>query len=103
MKRRRELGPKKVGNRKALKRYLLVALLALVTGAGLAILAHYLLGLLPKPDPDKTIPLYRQLPGMIAILTVITTLALIFFGVRAYLMGKKVRHSIQKSRKKLKR
>jgi len=103
MKRRRELGPKKIGNRRALRRYLIYASLAAVAGAGLAYLASYLLGLLPEPDPDSTTPLYRQLPGMIVIVTVITVLALIFFGVRAYMMGKKVRHTIQSSRQKFKR
>ena len=103
MKRRRELGPKKIGNRRALKQYLLFALLAAVAGAALAFLAHYLLGLLPEPEKDSTAPLYRQLPGMIGIVTVIAVLALIFFGVRAYLTGKKIRHSIQSSRQKFKR
>ncbi len=79
------------------------ALLAAVVGAGLAYLAYYLLRFAPEPEPDSAAPLYRQLPGMIAIVTVITVLALLFFGVRAYMMGKKVRHSIQSSRKKFKR
>ena len=103
MKRRRELGPKKIGNRRALRRYLLFALLAAIAGSGLAYLTYYLLGLLPVPDSGSTEPLYRQLPGMIGIVTVITVLALIFFGVRAYMMGKKVRHTMQSSRKKFKR
>ncbi len=103
MKRRRELGPKKIGNRRALRRYLLFALLAAVAGGGLAYLAYYLLGLLPEPDPESTEPLYRQLPGMIGIVTAITVLAFIFFGVRAYMMGKKVRHTLQSSRQKFKR
>ena len=79
MKRRRELGPKKIGNRRALRRYLLFALLAAIAGSGLAYLTYYLLGLLPEPDSGSTEPLYRQLPGMIGIVTVITVLALIFF------------------------
>ena len=103
MKRRRELGPKKISNRRALRRYLLFALLAAVVGAGLAYLAYYLLGLLPEPEPDSTALLYRQLPGMIGIVTAITVLALVFFGVRAYMMGKKVRHTLQSSRQKFKR
>lgn len=82
---------------------MLYAVLASVLGTSLAILAQYLLSLLPKPDPDATTPLYRLLPGMIGISTVITVLALLFFGVRAYLTGEKVRHSIQKSRKKFSR
>ena len=103
MKRRRELGPKKVGNRRALKKYLWFALLAGVVGSGLAILAQYLLGLLPESDPEKPAPLYRLLPGMLSIVTVITVLALLFFGIRAYMMGKKNRYSIMSNRQKFKR
>jgi uncharacterized membrane protein YeaQ/YmgE (transglycosylase-associated protein family) len=102
MKRRRELGPKKVGNRRALRKYLWFALLAAVVGIGLAFLAQYLLGLLGEPDPEKPAPLYQLLPGMIGIVTVITVLAFLFFGIRAYMMGKKIRHSIQSSRQKFK-
>ena len=104
MKRRRDLGPKKQKNTAALKRFILWAVVAAVAGSLLAWLAHYLLGLLPtRQDSEKGLSLIRQLPGMLLIVTSLTVLALLFFGTRAYLMGLKVRHTLQNKRMKIKR
>ncbi len=102
MKRRRDLGPKKIKNRRVLIKFIIWAVVAAVVGAGLAYLAYYLLGLLPAVDPEKGTSVIRQLPGMLVIVTILTVIGILFFGVRGYLSGSKVRHSLQSSRVKFK-
>lgn len=103
MKRRRTLEPKRQRNPGALKRFVLWALAAAVLGAALAYGLHrILLAYAPAPDPE-TPQLYHQLPGMILAVTVLAVLAVLFFGVRGYLMGFKVRQPLQAGRMKIRR
>ena len=99
MKRRRNIGPKKQKNRSSLWRLTLYAAVAAVVGFALAALLSWLIGPAPQEDPS----VLQRLPGMIVVLTVLTTLAFIFFAVRAYLTGSKARHSLQSGRMKIKR
>ena len=99
MKRRREIGPKKEKNRTGLIKFSLFALAAASLGCTLAYLLHRLIGQAPEDGPT----LLHQLPGMLVAVTLLVVLALLFFGVRKYLMGTKVRHSIQNTRMKIKR
>jgi len=99
MKRRREIGPKKQKNRAGLIKFALLALAAGICGGGLAYLLHRLIG----PGAEEGPTLLHQLPGMLVAVTVLVVLGLLFFGVRKYLMGTKVRDSFQKSRMKIKR
>ncbi|MBN1844742.1 MAG: hypothetical protein JW810_03595 [Sedimentisphaerales bacterium] len=105
MKRRRDLGPKKIRNRQALRRYGLFAVLAAAAGGLSAWLAHWLLGrFLPEPDPEqKALFLVHQLPGMLLIVGGLVALGLLFWGIRAYFLGHKSRRPLQSSRRKLKR
>ena len=103
MKRRRELGPKREKNRPALIRFLIYALIAAIAGAVLAYVTDWLLGEPPKVEPEQDVPLRFRFPGMILIAAAVTVLALIFFGVRAYMMGTKKRLALQSRRMKLKR
>lgn len=101
MKRRRKLGPKKQKNRPALIRFLLYALGAATLGGALTYLLYHLIG--PRPTDAENFSWRHSLPGMLATLTLLAVLALIFFGVRAYLTGTKVRHSLASTRLKIKR
>jgi ABC-type multidrug transport system fused ATPase/permease subunit len=103
MARRKELGPKMKKNTSALKRHILWAVIAAIIGGGLAGLAYYLIGLLPAAEPEEGSSLIRQLPGMILLVMVLAVLGILFFGFRAYFMGKKTRHTFQSSRMKIKR
>lgn len=104
-KRRREIGPKKEKNLPALLRFAGIALLVAVVGVVIAWLLGRLIGPAPvvATDEEKAVSVFYYLPGMLVIATVLAVLALLFFGVRAYMMGTKVRQSIQQGRMKIKR
>jgi hypothetical protein len=100
MKRRRTLGPKREKNRSALVKFLLWALVAAVAGIALnRLLAYLLRRFAPNADPTS---LLAHLPDMMGILAFLVVLALVFFGVRAYLSGLKARYSLQHNRLKIK-
>jgi len=103
MTARREIGPKIVRNKSALKRYILTALLAAAAGAVLAGGIYYLIGFLSAPKGEQSTSLIYQLPGMILLVTVLTVMGILFFGFRAYFMGHKSRRSFLSSRMKIKR
>jgi hypothetical protein len=120
MKRRREFGPKREKNRSALIKFILLALLVAVGGSGLAYLAHSQIEPVPAtsaPDPlDPCAPVsgnseengpkvsfFQYLFVFILMATIMAVLGLLFFGVRAYLTGTKVRYSLAHSRGKIKR
>lgn len=117
MKRRREFGPKKQKNRSALIKFIILAAIVAVVGSGLACLIYMLIGeppvtagsdpvptetgsASPGNDTSKDISFLYRLPGLIAIVTAFAVLALLFFGIRAYLTGVQVRHAMLKSRKR---
>ncbi len=99
MKRRREIGPKKIKNRNTLVKYILCAVAVALVGLGLVYLAHKFTS--PQQnvagDTNTTsgkVPLLQLLPGIILVATLLAVLGVLFFGVRAYLSGIKARHSI---------
>ncbi len=109
MKRRREIGPKRQKNRPALIKFIIWSLIAAVIGVSLTYLSYKLVG--PDVSAAADAPqnaenegsFLAQIPAMILAATIMTVLALVFFGVRAYLMGTKVRFTLQSGRKKFKR
>ena len=112
MKRRRELEPKREKNRSALIKFLGWALLALVVGGLLTYLSYRLFGSTGGEPPvtdtggdeQPKISMLSQIPAMLLAATIMTVLALVFFGIRAYLMGTKARFSLQQNRRmKIKR
>ena len=119
MKRRREFGPKKQKNRPALIKFIILAMIVAVVGSGLACLVYMLIGEPPtpaEPDPVPTengstspengtsedISFFYRLPVLIVMVTAFAVLALLFFGIRAYLTGIQVRHAMLKSRRRSK-
>ena len=108
MKRRRELEPKREKNRTALIKFLWWALVAAVIGGLLTYLSYRLGGKPPATegggDEQPKISFLSQFPAMLLAATIMTVLGLVFFGVRAYLMGTKARFSLQHHRRmKIKR
>jgi len=112
MKRRRELEPKREKNRSALIKFLLYALIAAIVGGGLTYLSYRLLGSIEGEPPateaggdaQPKISMLSQVPAMLLAASIMTVLGLLFFGVRAYLMGTKSRFTLQQNRRmKLKR
>ena len=103
MRRRREIAPKIRKNTAALKKYLFWALVALVAGCLLAYLLGLLIAKIPPPEDQETVSAFRKMPEVVIVLTILTMLGFVFFGVRAYLMGTKVRHTILNRRSRLKR
>jgi len=106
MKHRRSLGPKKQKNTAVLVKFALFALAAVVVGLALAHLADYLVVRLigpPAADDDKKISFLYDISGIIEIATLITVLALLFFGIRGFISGTRARASIQSSRMKIKK
>ena len=106
MKRRRDLGPKRVKNRPALIKFIILALIVAAIGISLAFIANYLIG--PPPEnstldsQEKNPSLIFLLPGLLGIITLLAVIALLFFGFRAYMMGTKARKTLQADRKKFK-
>ena len=106
MKRRRDIGPKRVKNRPALIKFIILALIVAALGIILAFTANYLIG--PPPETptqdsqEKNPSLIYLLPGLLGIITLLVVIALLFFGFRAYMMGTKSRKTIQAGRKKFK-
>jgi len=111
MKRRREIGPKRQKNRTALIKFLLWALVAAVVGSTLTYLCYRLFGSTPLepaaseagPEAKNAGSLLSWIHTMLLAATIITVLALVFFGIRAYLMGIKARFTLQSGRMKIKR
>ena len=101
MKRRREIGPKRKKNRSALIKYIIYALIAAIVGSGLAVLADHFKT--PPTDEEKvSLSFFHYVFVMIVMATIMSVLGLLFFGIRAYLTGSKVRHSMLSSRNKRK-
>ncbi|MCP4711522.1 MAG: hypothetical protein GY869_23125 [Planctomycetes bacterium] len=112
MKRRRELEPKREKNRSALIKYLCWALAAVVVGGLLTYFSYRLFGstmgetavVESGSDEQPQISMLSQIPAMLLAATIMTVLALVFFGVRAYQTGTKARFSLQQNRRmKIKR
>ena len=111
MKRRREIGPKRQKNRPALIKFIIWSLVAAVIGFALTYLSYKLVGLVTdasaaadaSQNDENQGSFLTQIPAMILATTIMTVLALVFFGVRAYLMGTKARFTLQSGRKKFKR
>lgn len=99
------MGPKRLKNRTALIKFIILAATAAVVGSGLALLAGFLLGPTPTltstdADAQEKISILHNLPGVIISATLITVLAFLFFGVRAYFSGIQARHAMLKKRSK---
>jgi len=120
MKRRREIGPKREKNRRALVKFILLALLVAIVGGGLAYLAYTMIEANPiardndgvkdtaadnnSTDKEKAkMPFFQYVFVMIVMATIMGVLGMLFFGMRAYMMGTKVRHSLTRSRGQIKR
>ena len=105
MKRRRTLAPKTVPNRSALIKLLLLALAVAVVGSILTYLTWGLMHTQPAESEDEqdaqSSPL-SLVPTLLFMITLVATLALIFFAIRAYLKGTKARTSLQNARMKVK-
>jgi len=107
MKRRREISPKMVRNKRALVKYVLLAVLVGVCGSGLTYLAGRSGGGEQSVDGDSAVGTWagilKTISGGLLLATVVGTVGLVFFGVRAYLMGTKGRFSLQSNRMKIKK
>ena len=101
MKRRREIGPKKLKNRSALIKYLIFAFLAGLVGSALAWLAHTYIGP-PVEKSEEEVSLLSSLSGIIITGTILAVVGLVFFGVRGYLSGTKVKRGLLNARAKRK-
>ena len=104
-KRRRAFGPKRKKNTKALIKFLALALAVAVVGLLIAWLLLWLIGSPPEApaeQTDKPVSILYSLPGMVLVAASLAVLALIFFGIRAYLMGTATRTPILKNRRKIK-
>lgn len=103
MKSRRKIGPKKQRNRRALLKYLFFAFLAILVGVGLWWVLRFFIGPAPLEDGGESVSILYRLPGMVLILTILIVLGFLFFGIRGYMMGIRLRRSVQSSRMKLRR
>ena len=106
MKRRRTISPKTVRNRSALIKFVLLALAVAVVGSGLTYLSWGLMRPQSAPEEGEQVAQASVLsfvPGLLFMLTLVGTLALVFFEARAYLQGTKARASLQNARMKVKR
>jgi len=106
MKHRRELAPKKQKNTTVLVKFTLLALVSVLIGLSLAYLADYLVVHFigpPAAGDEKKASFLYDISGIIEIATLITVLAMLFFGIRGFLSGTKARASIQSSRMKIKK
>ena len=84
---------------------LLLALAVAVVGLLIAWLLDWLIGSPPadaSEQNDKPVSILYHLPGMVIIAATLAVLALLFFGIRAYLMGISTRAPILKNRRKIK-
>ena len=103
VKRRREIGPKQIRNRSALVKFVLLAVAAAVIGSVLFVLADRWIGPPPKADSEEEFSRIHLVPGMVLTVTLLTALALWFFGVRVYMTGTKARQSMLSKRGKITR
>ncbi len=101
MKRRREIGPKKLKNRSSLIKYLIFAFLAGLVGSVLAWVAHTYIPP-PAEDSKEKVSLLSSLSGIIITGTILAVVGLVFFGMRGYLSGTKVKRGKLNARVKRK-
>ena len=106
MKRRRNIGPKTRKNRSALIKFLALAVVVALVGSALAYLTHRLSRAaadVEQESPSWAVGLLSHVSTILILVTLVATVGLIFFGVRAFLTGSKARHNLQASRMKLKK
>lgn len=106
MKRRREIGPKKAKNRPALIRFLILAAVVAIGGGVLTWQVGRLAGPMPSEEQladGEGLSFWHKMPALMLLITLVATLALVFFGVRAYQIGIKARQSLQSGRMKVRR
>lgn len=92
--RRRKLEPRRLREPRVLGRFLVLAGVAIVLGAGLVGGLRYLL---TRFFPERT-ALATLVPALLLVLTFFVVAALLFFGIRAYLSGSPGRPTLERRR-----